>query len=305
MRGYSNMGQGTDAPGPRPERELSSLAFLLIRDFSVGIMPWRSRDDGFTISLKTGDKRVRTWLTRLLAYGQESRRTIEDVYSDFMRENARVICHHGERYFEIRRGEKQEGLPDIGLVPLPNWRVLSLPRAFVQIVPRAKRARGPMFVPIRKPSLWKIRLPRELGTARSQPRLIEDLGKISQTIPDFALSRTMGKEVPGFDLGVLRSMSDAQLERLLRNWGTLPSLRLINGTTEYYWVERTLAFRYAQARFREQLLLDLNVLMKRIGLDVEIATNGLPSSAEIRILRTKLRRGDTDFKAAIAASELP
>ena len=92
------------------------------------------------------------------------------------------------------------------------------------------------------------------------------------------------------------------VEHVTRRWGSIPSLQRIDGTTDFYLFAQTLRFRRAQALLREQLVRDINELMRRLGFNASLVVQGLPTSDEISALLARLQAGEIDFAQAMRQS---
>ena len=89
------------------------------------------------------------------------------------------------------------------------------------------------------------------------------------------------------------------VEQLMTKWGSIPSLKQLSHTTEYYYIIRNLQFSYSKALLREHILSEINSLIKRLGIDNEIVITGIATSTDIAEAIRKLDEGKIGFSEAL------
>jgi hypothetical protein len=290
-----------------PSREGShpqGHAFLLARDIPLGILPIRGGRDhaSFDVTLTPADDGRVSSLIRLLHIGRSNRRTLEEAFVDFVDTAALYIAYHGEVLLEILMDE--DGSP-VELDPLPPGRVARTPRAYLQLVPKPDRQHvGKAYARIPKENVWRLGLPKELGSGRQHRRLLRRLEALSEPMPRFALeSLDMGR-ASAYDFSAHRRACDRLMERATKRWGSVPSLqRPVEGSTEYFFIARRLAFRRAQALLREHVTSELNSFLARLGLDDRVVVSGIPTASEIDATLEGLQRGDATFAEALDSTK--
>jgi hypothetical protein len=284
-------------------------AFLFVRDLPLGIMPYRTSDeDDFVVSLEPTNDEVSAWLMRLLDISGHRPWNLEEMLSDFVREVVGSLAYAGELHLEIvpSATEGAQSLPNVELVPLPLGHVMKVANRYVQLVPSYSRAElGRRYVAIPADKIWGLRLPRTLGSPRRHRGMLCRLADVSDVIPDFALSPTMGSDIPGWDFQASRFATDAEVENLTKHWGSIPSLQRIDGTTEFYFFARTLQFRRSEALIRQRIIDDINALLQRLDVQSQLRVSGLPTSEQIAQLIRGLEGGEIDFARAAAESRVP
>jgi hypothetical protein len=72
----------------------------------------------------------------------------------------------------------------------------------------------------------------------------------------------------------------------------------LKGQTEFYLFAHTLRFRRSVAVLREQVVEDINALIKRLGSASRLEIEGLPTSERIKELMDQLQDVTIDFKQA-------
>ncbi|MGZ4402430.1 MAG: hypothetical protein ACXVRI_06240 [Gaiellaceae bacterium] len=295
------------AVGYFPSREgsvPSGHAFLLARDIPLGILPIRGTRDhsGFSVEVMPADSEREARLCHLLHIGQYEHHSLDEALIEFADTAANYIGYFGEVYFEIIFDAEGEPLQ---LDPLPPGRVVRVPGRYVQVI--GKRDRNALgvsrFVPIPAERIWRLALPRSLGSARHHRRLLRRLERLSSRMPEFALqSPDLGRSA-GFEFTAMRDASDRLQEQATRRWGTVPSVQRPVGTsTEYFFIARRLAFLQAQAKLREHMIARLNELLQRLDIPHSIAVSGIPTAADIATTLGQLHRGEVSFAEALDAT---
>jgi hypothetical protein len=304
--GYFPGGQRDDA-----DLRLQGRAFLFVRDLPLGVMPYRtSGKSDFVATLAPDDEGTSQWLMELLDMRGHRHWDLEDAVSDFVREVVGALAYSGELHFEIVPTAEEPGegpqLPRVRLLLFPPGRVIKAGRRYLQLVPKyARQEVGKRYVSIPAARVWRLQLPRSLGSPRRHRRMLRRLALASDVVPSFAHGPTLGSDVIGYDLGAYRLAKDAEVENLTKLWGSIPSLQRIEGTTEFYLFARTLQFRRSVAALREKVVDDINALIKRLGSASRLEIKGLPTSERIEELMDQLQDGTIDFKQALEDSRTP
>jgi hypothetical protein len=86
--------------------------------------------------------------------------------------------------------------------------------------------------------------------------------------------------------------------RVTRRWGWNRRDLSSGNWTEFALFYRIMTFRWAQATLREHILLELNRLLKRLGINAEIKVSGLPTSENILGLRSEMVFGNISYSKA-------
>jgi hypothetical protein len=296
------------AVGYFPSREGSTPgghAYLLARDIPLGILPIRGTRDrpDFRVELQPADSERERWLCHFLHIGQFEHRSLDEAIVEFVDTAAMYIGYFGEVTFEVL--VDAEGKP-FELDPLPRGRIVRAPRRYLQVI--GKRDRQALnvgrFVPIPTDRIWRMRLPKTLGSAWRHRRLLRRLERLSDPMPDFAMkSGDLGRSA-GFEFSAMRDACDRLQERATKRWGTILSIQRPVGTsTEYFYIARRLAFHQAQAMLREHMIEQLNELLARLGVPHSIVVSGIPTTADIGETLKRMHRGDVSFAEALDATK--
>ncbi len=86
--------------------------------------------------------------------------------------------------------------------------------------------------------------------------------------------------------------------RVTRRWGWNRRDSSSSNWTEFELFYRIMTFRWAQATLREHILLELNLLLTRLGINAEIKVSGLPTSENILGLRSEMVFGNISYAKA-------
>lgn len=289
-------------------RDWSGHAHLFARDIPLGIMPtWRLRRNDLAIEFATTDESSKAKLLTLLRetahYGPHS---FEEAVCDFVEDAATQMAHTGQAAYEICRRDDE-----VQLLPITEGRIVSVAGLNWQKLPRQQQHDdGPnplsrRYIYIPGNALWRLRLPRGLGTPRQHRRTLRNLERASTLVTAFAVATPdLGRRV-GYDFVVHRDASDRVQERLTRRWGSTLSLQRPVGTSsEYFFIARRLAFHRAQAMLREHLIASLNRLLPELGITGVLKVVGLPSAQSIEDVLGQLHAGEVSFGEALGAVRL-
>lgn len=276
-------------------------AFLLARDIPSAIMPIRGSrtKPEFRIELNPPEKT--DWLINFLDVERYGRDSLEDTVVQFVETAADYIGHHGDFVQEILFSDSEP----TKLVPLPLGAVVSLPRIYLQIVPKADREDvGKSFVPIPRSRIWRLALPKSLGSARSYRRLLRRLASLSEpSMPEFALKGLDRGGSVGYEFSAQQAAADRLTEKAMHRWGSVPSLqRPVGDSTEFFFISRRVQFRRSQALLREHIIQDLNGLLSRLNVPASVAVSGLTTSDQLSEILQQLHQGSIGFAEALEAT---
>jgi hypothetical protein len=295
------------ALGYFPSREGSTPgghAYLLARDIPLGILPIRGTRGrpGFCVELQPADSERERWLCRFLHIGQFEHRSLDEAIVEFVDTAAMYIGYFGEVTFEILFDAERKPFE---LDPLPRGRIVRVPGRYLQVI--GKRDRQALnvgrFVPIPADHIWRLRLPKALGTPWRHRQLLRRLEHLSNPMPDFAMKSGDLGQSAGFEFSTMREASDRLQERATKRWGTILSFqRPVGNSTEYFFIARRLAFYQAQAVLREHIIAQLNELLARLEVPHSIVVSGIPTATEIDQTLKRMHRGEVSFAAALDAT---
>ena len=280
---------------------------MFVRDVPLGIMPMRaSRDrESFEVRLEPADVAREQWLVGLIEIGEARGPYLPQLLVDFVETLSRELAYSGEVHFEIVEPPSERKPRVTLLASLPPGEICRTDDVFLQVVPESDRTPGePGEISIPADKIWHIQLPEGLGTPREHRKMIARLARDSNPMPDFALEGGDLGVGAGYEFATHRRALDIAMENATRNWGSIPSLRQIKNTTEYFFIARTLQFLHSQALLREHIVGELNTLITRLGVDGAVVCTGIPTAQQIFELEDKLQRGEIGFKEAIASASI-
>jgi hypothetical protein len=192
--------------------------------------------------------------------------------------------------------------PAIGLSLFTPQRLFRLPKVYVQFVPKPDRVKwGKSVVILPKEKIWLVTMPNAVGGYRGYRRLLKNLARFNWTAPPFwqaDLGRGLLEKKTAFDFVEYRRKMDIYQARITRKWGW-------NGrdTTSEKWTEfglfyRIITFKWAQARLREHIVVELNSLFRRLKIEAQIQIVGLSTSDEILQTRAAMSEGSISYAKA-------
>jgi hypothetical protein len=285
---------------------MTGHSFLFIRDLPLGIMPMGHRIDkrSWSVSLDPATPDMTDWIATLLDVSRFSRHGLARAVKAFIEEIARELAYNGETYYEIVTQDSGSP-PPTHLLSLPFGPIRTRRGSFLQEVPDSDREPGePAEIESPAAKMVRLTLPEALGTPEEHRALLRELVKLSTSMPKFALeSPELGRD-SGYDFAAHHRAQEVAIERAMAKWGTVPSVRRLKGTTEYFFIVRTLQFARSQALIREHIIHELNLLLRRLGVERTISVSGLPAAEAITATMERLERGETDFKSAMEVIEM-
>lgn len=291
-------------PNYRPT-DLSSefYASIFIRDVHTGIMPYKHQhNSNVVIELCRTNKELSDKLKDFLYVGHYSAGWhLSETVTDSIEAIAHYLVALGEEYFEIvdKSDEHNSGIAKKKLERLPYGKVIKLFNNYIQLVPVSDWKRNEKkFYVIPASKIWHIKLPRKLGTPRSHRRLLKRLAKLSVPMPEFAHKDGDLGQSAKYEFVLHHDKKELAVEQLTAKWGSIPSLRQINHTTEYYYIVHNLKFLRSQAMLREHILSEINNLINRLGVDNKIMMSGVGVSTDIAEAIKKLDKGEIGFSEA-------
>lgn len=276
-------------------------AFLLARDIPLGIVPYELRrgTSSFDVKLEPASAERTAWLTELLSTDGRGH-SLQDALTRFVDDVANHMGYFGEVCFELIFDDGE--LP-VKLAAIAHERLVRLPCVWIQRIPKADRdylERG-RFVVLPGRNVWRLTMPRRLGTPRAHRRLLRRLESMSSTTSGIALRAfEPGHKSFGYDVTAHHSASERSEERATQKWGTVPSMqRPVGDSTEYFYISRRLAFLEAQAALREHIFSQVNDFLKRLGVEERLVVTGLPSAVEIHAAQSRLQNGKLTLSEAL------
>ena len=296
-------------PNHRPD-DLSSqfYASIFIRDVHTGIMPYKhQRNSNVVIELCKTNKKLADRLKEFLYVGHYSAGWhLSETITDSIEAIAHYVVALGDEYFEIvdTTDTHKDGLTDKKLERLPYGKIFKIFNKYIQLVPLSdwKRKEKKFYV-IPADRIWHIKLPRKLGSPRSHRKLLKRLAKLSLPMPEFTQKDGDLGQSANYNFVLHHDKKELAVEQLMTKWGSIPSLNQLKHTTEYYYIVHNLQFSHSQALLREHILSEMNVLIKRLGIDNEVVMTGVGTSTDIAEAIKKLDKGEIGFSEALKSAK--
>ena len=287
--------------------DINPTTSMFIEDIHIGVMPlsgrFRQMTD-FSVELQGSpddEHRAMVILQSLTRGDVHGRPDLRDLLSDSVSEIARCLAWSGRAVYEIIRGE--ESGKAWQLYSFTDKQLFHDFRDYIQIIPKADRKRWrKTHVVIPKEDIWKIEMPKVLGSYRGYRKILKRLRKYSRLAPTF-LTNEMDKEewttyfraeLYRTEMNLFLAKTTACLGWYMRNTG----LRI---WTEFYTMYRFVTLDWAKACMREHIINELNQLFRRLHIEAEIVVEGLPTAQEILKIREQMCEGEISFGDASQA----
>jgi hypothetical protein len=258
----------------------------------IGGFRW-NRDFGVVFEAEESERsRAITLLASLNPY---ERNRDDEVTSEAIRSIAAHMQETGIALFEILKSTDE--LPSYGLTSFPSRFVFRLPGRFVQIIPSHARAdAGKSFVFVPESKVWRVTIPKDLGSVRGWRRLKRGLQNCRQFPYRYQTWLEEKKLPPGVDFSEAVRMDKQFLLRRTQTWGWLGRDNSVNHQTEFFVVYRTLSFEWANATLRDHIVTKLNSLFARLGIRAAMSLRGVLTPDEILSMRDHMISGEVDFE---------
>jgi hypothetical protein len=278
---------------------------MFIQDLQSRIVPfWARRGDDrkfeAQISGAEVDKHRAIELLSSLERGN-SRPGLEELLCNVLVEVARSLSWYGRALYEICRSSEDNSFYLNGFTPA---RAFDLGLFWVQVIPRGDRdlwQKSVVILPHR--DVWSVRMPKLLGGYHGHRAILRNLDIFGNSGPRFwrdDLER--GQPVPTyFDFVEYRREVEIFVSNVTKTWGWNR-----RDLTDRYWTEfarfyRTMTFYWAEAVLREHIISEINLLLRRLGIDARLNVGGLPTPDEILRARGQMVEGKLSFGKAFEA----
>ncbi len=106
---------------------------------------------------------------------------------------------------------------------------------------------------------------------------------------------SQGSRPNEFDFKEYQWAADVAINKATRIWGWDRRDSSQARCTEYYSIHRFIQFKWAQATLRQHIVSELNDLLRRLDIDVNIEVRGLKSARELAELKDLLHRREVIF----------
>ncbi|WP_456815882.1 hypothetical protein [Bradyrhizobium sp. USDA 4508] len=274
---------------------------MFTQDIPLAIMPIDARRaDTYDGKIAGDAHNVARAIELLQSLTRYDRSNVKELIADAVTEIARNLAWHGRAPYEISYGEGDSS-QDTEIASFTPRRLFVTPWFCLQVVPRTERSRlKKTFIVIPRRDVWIVDMPRSLGGYRGHRRILRKLARFRNVTPafwmkDLEASRTNSSH---FDFSVYRREVEVLQCWLVRRWGWNYRDLSSDKWTEFAVFYRIMTFRASQAILREHILLELNALLKRLGVEAKIEVSGLPTSENIFGLRSEMAFGNISYAKA-------
>lgn len=285
---------------PLPGYYRRSECHMLIEDVRVGIMPIvLNRDERqYRIFLKPPNDQFERVI--IDAIGRESySRDFGEAVCEFVRQCAGTVLCFGEACYEIvyLAVSRGDAMSAFDLFYIPREQLRRSGKDWHQIVPRkwARERDVPEIIRIPDDFMARFRLPASMKWPLFPT--MECLSSISEhPLPMFtAEEATDPFRESLFNISKWSAQRACAIASATRwvGWPGRGTFR--DHTTDYYAIRRQLMFERFKIKLRDQILSDLNEVLRRVGrtlgLTGEIWIEGLPTLGDVASAEHELHRG--------------
>jgi hypothetical protein len=290
------------ASGP-PNQPGGFAKSMFQEDLYSGIAPYPWRRGGNEFISVTGNDDDREKVSTLFAsLGRGRAFPVERSVADAIEIIGVQIVHYGAAVFEKLGGSKDVPLTLSSFSPEHVWRV---PGLFIQVVPRTAWGYAERkYAVIRSRDVWRLKLPRQLGSVRGYRAMIRQLSTWSPLGPRFLQSELEKRRFPeDFSVGDYSRLLRVHQYQVTRELGWTARDWSLDYVTEFYQFYRLTTFKWAQAVLREHIVSELNSFLSRQGLTARIELQNVILASAILEVRQRLKQGTLDFAGVNKALE--
>lgn len=287
---------------------------MFIKDLTEGIIPigGESREyPDFQVEFQGKSNQIekaKSLLDSLNYRGYKSKgyRDEEDLVSKTIRNICGNIASSGNAIYEIFFPKKDQP----ALLLLPS-NLIKLP--FSYLYRPSDRHEGSQ---ISTKFFWQyetfeVSIPSQLGGKRSYQKLINTLKSIKSNAHEINLKNIKQDEdkTMEFDFDEFDRLTKLGVDEATKVWGwghrSETSSYEDKKWTEYYEMARKIKFFRSKAILRDHILGKLNnSLFPKLGYNVNISYEGIPSPDDIKVLRDKLSKGELKFEDILPKLQL-
>lgn len=280
------------------ERNLNVNMFT--EDVHLAVMPIggiSSKQSAFSITLNGAEdecKRAEQLIEYIARYDKHD---LTKNVSNAIEEIAKRLSWEGCAVYEIIHNE--DGPPY--LYGFTSKNLVRILRWFLQIIPRGDwEIWNKKWVLTSSTKIWRIEMPQSLGGRKGYLSTISKLKQFDSFGPKFwRADMAYGGQSSAFDFQKYNRISEIYRRKVTKTWGWNRRDWSQDRSTEFFYFYKMITFRWAQAVLREHIVMELNSLLCRLGIDCNIIVTGLPSATEIKDIRHKLVAGELTFTSAL------
>ena len=287
-----NTSMATHFPSMSNRVELNSNVQWFRHDIKLHVMPigGKTHHKNFAVRLdgtKKDCERAEQLITDL---GRHHFRDFKDNVCGAVEHLVWYLSTEGSAAYEIIRDENES----IRLVNFTTKRLWRVAGYFLQFIPRSDRERWKKNIAtLPDDRVWYVEIPTSLGGRNNYKKVIKQLRKFPTIAPDFWRDNLANELNSGiFNFQIYQNRSEVYWRRATKTWGWNRRDSSTDKTTEFFNYHKLICFAWAQAALREHIVLELNQLFVRFGLESELKIIGLPTTATIDQVKNEFIAGD-------------
>lgn len=275
--------------------ESTPYKHMFIEDIKNRIIPISlRREDNCKATIKCSDNDLDSVKSILNSFNDyEEKYNINELVIKVIESITKGIASHGESIYEIYKISDNE----IKFIRLRSHNFIDLKLFHIQIPPKKTDERLlPKF--ISNKSLWKISIPQELQKNYSYKRILSSIDSF-----DFLMPKSMrddlyqGNNLSRYDTKKYAEKRFLFVNDLTKDWNWDQRKWTSNDyTTEFFNHYKRLKFQLAVTKFREHIIIELNKLFIRLGINARINLEGLFSSKEYEECIKKYLNDEIQYK---------
>jgi len=275
--------------------------FMFRDDVTNQLVPFRSRENGATVTLEPSNPEVEAAIANGLGREHHSF-DLGDAVFDFLRETAQLLIAYGEAPHELVYLSEvlTEKIVGFDLVFVQPWTIRRKGKVWIQTIPEDQpgRHKGVSQVELPVESMFTFVLPPSIK--RYFRRLQGDLESLATLSPTFAMPDPAApRKDTGFNFTEWHRGHDLALAQATREPGWDVRRSFSERTTEYYSIHRFLKFEQFKLDLRNSLLEQLNTALQRLGEKLNfsgrVVVQGLPDQVQISNSQSELASGGAGF----------
>jgi hypothetical protein len=284
-----------------PDR-FSASAHMFADDVHLGIVPLglgRMPHDTFSAHLIGEPEDVAKAKALLEELSEFSGHRDSELVFDAISAISKQLSWTGIAHWEIvKTGDAWK------LWPVSKRRLFKFFFYFIQISPlREIREVGRFFCTLRSASVWRLRIPSELGGSRGFLSIIRELARFDSIMPAFSRRQLLGEDKThtsslnwAHDAAAYRNATQIHQNRITDKWGWNRRDYSNELCTEYYLFYKKLKFLIAQTLLRNHIVGELNHLFAELGVTCEIELCGFQNQAELKEIMKKFHAGELSIE---------
>lgn len=278
-------------------------AFMFSEDVHMGVMPIIAVNEkypNFTVSISGVDAGKATVL--LSNFCQHDRGNLRETLCKVVNELAHWLSEEGSAAFEVNNDDASA----IKLINIPNRGLYRFPGFVAQLVPANNRVRMKRYWSIAKANrVWFLYMPDSLGGRRGYQLILQGLANAKSLGPKFFTDDlTNGRYPTNFNFMDYVRDSEIACKKQTKIWGWNQRDWHQERSTEFYVFYQAITFRLAQAKLRDHIVKQLNVLFAGLGITAHLSVAGLPTQSEILKIRNEMCEGLISFSKAYDSTSL-